>query len=351
MRALIIGADGQDGYYLREYLLSLGYEVVGVTRKKSGAGDLYSGDKDRAGYSNIYADLTDMPSLINAIADSGPDELYNLAGQSEIPLSWRQPLLTAEVNALGVMRLLETIRIVDPKIKLFQASSSELFGNDFGTICSEDTAFNPKNPYGVSKLFAHKCVTNYRDKYGLYACCGILFNHESPKRGAEYVTRKISRAAAEWAVKGKTPLLLGNLDAVRDWGSADDYVRAMWMLMQQDEPEDFVIATGVPHTVRDFVSAAFQVLGTNIVWDGKEFDEVGIDADSGQILVRVDPALFRFPRRDCILGDPRKAREKLGFTPGRSFSQLVEWMVKSDFEQLTGGANEGSDYSRCRGTL
>lgn len=336
MRALIIGADGQDGYYLREFLLGLGYEVTGVTRKKSVAGDSYSADEKRDKYNSIFADLTDMSSLINAVLDSGPDEIYNLAGQSEIPLSWRQPLLTAEVNALGVMRILETIRIINPKIKMFQASSSELFGNDSKTICSEDTPFNPKNPYGISKLFAHKCVTNYRDRYGLYACCGILFNHESPKRSVDFVTRKISKAAAEWALGKKEPLYLGNLDAVRDWGSADDYVRAMWMLMQQEKAEDYVIATGIPHTVRDFVSTAFQVLGTKIIWDGKEFDEVGVDADSGQILVRVNPALFRFPREDSILGNPRKVREKLGFRPERTFEQLVRWMVKNDLSVLTG---------------
>lgn len=337
MRALVIGADGQDGYYLCEYLLSLGYEVTGVTRKKSVAGSHFPAYEKRERYNSVYADLTDMPSIINAVREAGPEEIYNLAGQSEIPLSWRQPLLTADVNALGVMRLLETIRIVDPGIKLFQASSSELFGNDPQTAFTENTPFDPRNPYGVSKLFAHQCVRNYRDKYGLYACCGILFNHESPKRGLEYVTRKISRAAAQWAAGKKAPLLLGNLDAVRDWGSADDYVRAMWLLLQQEQPEDYVIATGVPHTVRDFATAAFQVVGTRLAWEGKDFDEVGVDMDSGQVLVRVDPALFRTPRQDRILGDPRKAREKLGFKPERTFSQLVEWMVKSDFALLAGG--------------
>lgn len=336
MRALIIGADGQDGYYLKEHLLGLGYEVLGVTRKKSVINDGYGSNNIFRGYYNIYADLTDMSSLINAVMDSNPDEIYNLAGQSEIPLSWRQPILTAEVNAIGVMRILEAIRVVNPQIKLFQASSSEIFGNSFQERCTENTLFAPNNPYGISKLFAHRCVVGYREKYGLFACCGIMFNHESPKRSIDFVTRKISSAAAEWAVGRKNPLFLGNLNAVRDWGYAGDYVRAMRLLLQQETPEDVIIATGESHSVREFATAAFRHCGIELEWSGAGVDETAVDRTTGETVVKVDGSLIRYPLEDRIECDPQRLYSDIGFECKYSFEGLVGMMVDYDIDLLRG---------------
>lgn len=335
MKALIIGVDGQDGYYLQNYLHENGYEVFGVARKKSAPYHATAAE-DETSYHQIYADLHDLSSLMNAVTEAEPDEIYNLAGQSEIPLSWRQPVLTAEVNALGVMRVLEAIRIIDPGIRFFQASSSELYGDSRDKICTEETPFKPRNPYGTAKLFAHNCVENYREKYGIYACCGILFNHESPRRGLTFVTRKITTSAARIYLGRQDVLELGNLDAVRDWGSAEDYVRAMWLMLQQEKAKDYVIATGEPHTVRDFVSTAFRTLGIALAWEGAGFEEVGRDKKSGRTLVRVNPALYRMPREDRIVGDPRRARAELGFRPAHTFESLVEEIVRSDLALLAG---------------
>lgn len=334
MKALIIGIDGQDGYYLRNYLCGIGYEVFGVVRKKSAPYHTAIEESEK-NYRQIFADLHDLSSLINAITEAEPDEIYNLAGQSEIPLSWRQPVLTAEVNALGVMRLLEAIRILDPKIRFFQASSSELYGDSGGVACTEETPFRPRNPYGSAKLFAHNCVENYREKYGLYACCGILFNHESPRRGIEFVTRKITTAAARIYLGLQEVLELGNLDAVRDWGSAEDYVRVMHLMLRQEKAKDYVIATGEPHTVREFVTTAFRALGVTLDWKGVDFEEVGRDGKNGRILVRVNPALYRLPKEDRILGDPQKARRELGFHPEHTFESLIGEIVRSDMALLT----------------
>lgn len=333
MKALIIGVDGQDGYYLQNYLHDIGYEVFGVARKKSAP--YYAAiAEDKKDYHQIFADLHDLSSLMNAVTEAEPDEIYNLAGQSEIPLSWRQPVLTADVNALGVMRLLEAIRIINPGIRFFQASSSELYGDSRGVACTEETPFKPRNPYGAAKLFAHNCVENYREKYGIYACCGILFNHESPRRGLTFVTRKITTAVARIYLGRQDVLELGNLDAVRDWGSAEDYVRAMWLMLQQEEAKDYVIATGVPHTVRDFASVAFRTLDINLAWEGTSLEEVGRDRESGRILVRVNPALYRLPKEDCIVGDPQKVRTELDFHPEHTFESLVEEIVRSDLALL-----------------
>ncbi len=333
MKALIVGSDGQDGYYLSKYLRGIGYEVYGVVRKKTVGHqdtDLNSAQK----YHQIYADLTDFSSLINAVGEACPDEIYNLAGQSEIPLSWRQPSLTAEVNALGVIRLLETIRLVNPSIRFFQASSSEMFGGSSSQALNEKSLFQPRNPYGTSKVFAHWCVDNYRTKYGLFACCGILFNHESPRRGQEFVTRKISMAAAKIHLGKQDYLSLGNLGAIRDWGHAADYVRGMHLLLQQDAPQDYVIATGIPHSVRDFAAAAFRAVGREIVWQNCGLDEAGFDARTGEQLVCVDPALFRFPAEDCIMGDSSKIRRELNFHCQYTFEQLVREMVERDVALL-----------------
>lgn len=329
MKALIIGVDGQDGYYLRNYLHEVGYEVFGVVRKKS-APYYAAVTEEKENYHQIYADLHDLSSLMNAVAESEPDEIYNLAGQSEIPLSWRQPVLTAEVNALGVMYLLEAIRLINPGIRFFQASSSELYGDSTGVVCTEETPFRPRNPYGTAKLFAHNCVANYREKYGIYGCCGILFNHESPRRGLTFVTRKITMAAAARVAGHRVPLLLGNLTAVRDWGYAGDYVRAMWLLLQQKEPKDVVIGTGEAHTVRDFASVAFACAGFPLEWDGAGTDERAYLKDSGQVAVKVDPALVREPLEDKILCDPTMLYKECGFQREFSFVDLVDMMVKHD---------------------
>lgn len=330
MKALIVGEDGQDGYYLREYLLDIGYTVFGVTRKKSLPYRDEIQEEKPGRYNQIYADMNDFSSLLNAVIDVQPDEIYNLAGQSEIPLSWRQPLLTAEVNALGVMRLLESIRIVNPEIHFFQASSSELYGDSTGVLCTEKTPFCPRNPYGTAKLFAHHCVRNYREKYGIYACCGIMFNHESPRRRSEFVTRKITKAAASWATGCEKPLQLGNLKAVRDWGYAGDYVRAMWLLLQGQTPEDVVIATGEAHTVKEFADAAFSCAGIPLEWIGTGFEEHAVLKSNGKIAIQVNPSLVREPLEDKILADPSKLYQEYGFSRDYSFEQLIALMVKQD---------------------
>lgn len=333
MRALIFGSDGQDGYYLARFLLTQGYQVFGVVRKKT----RYQQDTQLMSlenYHQIFADLTDFSSIISAIMEAQPDEIYNLAGQSEIPISWRQPSLTAEVNALGVVRILEAIRIVNQSIRFFQASSSEMFGNNRDIPLNESSALQPRNPYGTSKVFAHWTVGNYRTQYQLYACSGILFNHESPQRGPEFVTRKISKAVAEIKLGLRERLELGDIYAVRDWGHAADYVRAMWMMLQQPQPGDYVIASGVGHTVKEFAQIAFQTAGINLVWEGSGIGEVARDAATGNVVVKIDPKLHRNIADDRIVGNPTRAREELGFVPEYSFESLIEEIVLSDLKRL-----------------
>lgn len=337
MRALIVGVDGQDGYFLSEYLLESGYEVYGVVRKKAVPAETNFIQHASEQYHRIYADLNDFSSLLSAISETRPDEIYNLAGQSEIPLSWKQPLLTAEVNALGVLRLLEAIRVVDPKhIRFFQASSSEMFGNSEGLACNEDSPMRPRNPYGSAKLFAHNCVANYRSQHGIYACSGIMFNHESPRRSPDFVTRKITMAAAAAAVEREehAVLSLGNLSAVRDWGCALDYVRAMWALLQRDKPQDVVIATGEPHTVRDFATEAFYCAGRPIFWEGEGLDETARFFDTGELAIRVDPAFVRYPLNDKIISDPKKLYEEFGFKRNYDFHALIDLMVQHDIRLI-----------------
>lgn len=332
-RALITGVEGQDGYYLSRFLAERGYEVYGTVRKKA-RHEITAFDREAEPYRRIDADMTEFSGLYRCIDEVRPDEVYNLAGLSEIPASWRQPVLTAEVNATGVLRLLEAIHLCAPGARFLQSSTSEIFARSDRPL-SEGSALATRNPYGTAKLYGQWITTNYRESYGMFACSAILFNHESPRRGVDFVTRKITASVARIHLGRQDVLTLGNLDAVRDWGSADDYVRAMWMILQEPEPDDFVIATGVAHTVRDFVTAAFGVLGTRLCWEGEGFDEVGVDARSGRVLVRVDPALFRYPREDRIVGDPAKARDKLGFRPARSFEGMVEWIVRNDLSILT----------------
>lgn len=315
-RAVITGVTGQDGSYLAELLLERGYEVVGVTRRLS-APNHWRIEHLLDRIELRPADLLDQLSLIRLIEDVRPHELYNLAAMSFVPASWDQPLLTGEYNAQGVTRVLEAVRRVDTSIRVYQASSSEMFGKVRETPQTEATPFYPRSPYGVSKVFAHYVTVNYRESHGLFAVSGILFNHESPRRGLEFVTRKVSRGAARIKRGLADTLSLGNLDARRDWGFAGDYVRAMWLMLQQDEADDYVIATGKSHSVRELVETAFSHAGL----DWREH-------------VRTDPALLRPAEVDHLIGDPAKAETALGWRPGVDFEGLVRMMVDADLERI-----------------
>jgi GDPmannose 4,6-dehydratase len=316
-RALITGITGQDGSYLAELLLEQGYEVFGTIRRLS-APNSWRIDHLIDRLTLRPADLLDQLSLLRVIDEVRPHEIYNLAAMSFVPASWDQPMLTGEFNAQGVTRLLDAVRQVDPAIRFYQASSSEMFGKVREVPQTETTPFYPRSPYGVSKVFAHHITVNYRESYGLFAVSGMLFNHESPRRGLEFVTRKVSDGVARIKLGLTDSLLIGNLDAHRDWGFAGDYVRAMWVMLQQPEPDDYVIATGVSHSVRELVEIAFR--------------HVGLDWEH---FVRVDPKLLRPAEVDHLLGDASKARARLGWTPRVNFTQLVEMMVDADLERLS----------------
>lgn len=311
-RALITGVSGQDGSYLAELLLEKGYRVFGAIRRSSNE-NLHRIEHLLSDIELVQADLLDQQSLITMLRRARPHEVYNLAAQSYVPLSWEQPMLTAEFNAVGVARLLEAVRLVDPSIRFYQASSSEMFGKVREVPQNEHTPFHPRSPYGVAKAYGHYITVNYRESYGLFACSGILFNHESPRRGKEFVTRKISDAVARIKLGLQNELRLGNLAARRDWGYAKDYVLAMWLMLQQDEPDDFVVATGEDHSVEEFAALAFGHVGL----DWRDY-------------VRVDPALLRPAEVDHLIGDASKARRKLGWTPTVSFPELVQLMVEAD---------------------
>jgi GDPmannose 4,6-dehydratase len=316
-RALITGITGQDGSYLAELLLERGYEVFGMTRRASTENvDRIAHLVDRVNL--VQGDLLDPPSLVSALRTAEPHEVYNLAAQSFVPTSWNQPVLTAEFTGIGVTRMLEAVRAVDPDTRFYQASSSEMFGKVREVPQNEQTPFYPRSPYGVAKTYGHYITVNYRESYGLYAVCGILFNHESPRRGLEFVTRKISDGVARIKLGLADELRLGNLDAERDWGYAGDYVEAMWLMLQQDEPEDYVVATGVTHSVREFAAIAFE--------------HVGLEADR---FVRSDPEFMRPAEVDQLVGDASKAREQLGWEPKHSFGDLVEMMVDTDLGRLS----------------
>ncbi|MDQ0284961.1 GDPmannose 4,6-dehydratase [Desulfofundulus luciae] len=311
-RALITGITGQDGSYLAEFLLEKGYRVYGLVRRSS-VGNLERIKHLEKDLRLIPGDLTDQNSLIAALVEARPDEVYNLAAQSFVGVSWQQPVLTAQVTALGVTRMLEAIRTVNPRIRFFQASSSEMFGRVQETPQSENTPFYPRSPYGVAKVYGHYITVNYRESYGLFACSGILFNHESPRRGLEFVTRKVSDGVARIKLGLAGELRLGNLESRRDWGYAGDYVQAMWLMLQQDEPDDYVIATGETHSVRELVEIAFSHAGL----DWRKY-------------VVVDPRLYRPAEVDLLQGDYSKARSKLGWEPRVSFPELVRMMVDAD---------------------
>ena len=319
-RALITGITGQDGSHLADLLLEKGYEVFGMVRRSSTESfERISHLVDRV--TLVQADLLDQPSLVGAIEEAQPAEIYNLAAQSFVPTSWKQPVLTAEFTAVGVTRMLEAMRRVDPSIRFYQASSSEMFGKVREVPQTETTPFYPRSPYGVAKVYGHFITVNYRESYGLFAVSGILFNHEGPRRGLEFVTRKISDGVARIKLGLADELRLGNLDAKRDWGYAGDYVEAMWMMLQADEPEDYVVATGEEHSVREFAEIAFE--------------HAGIDMDRHVV---VDPAFLRPAEVDHLVGDATKARTKLGWESRVSFRELAEMMVDADIERLTATA-------------
>ena len=341
--ALITGITGQDGSYLAEFLLDKGYEVHGIIRRSSSFNtariehlylDEWVRDMHRRRLLTLhYGDMTDSSSLIRIIGEVRPDEIYNLAAQSHVKVSFDVPEYTADVDATGTLRLLEAIRILglEKQCRVYQASTSELFGKVRQVPQNEDTPFYPRSPYAVAKMYSFWIMKNYRESYGMYTANGILFNHESPRRGENFVTRKITLAAARIAHKRQDKLYLGNLDALRDWGYAADYVECMWLILQQPQPDDFVIATGEYHTVRDFTTRAFARAGINLRWEGSGLDEKGIDTDTGRTLVEVDPRFFRPAEVEQLLGDPSKARTTLGWNPRKtSFQALVDMMVDAD---------------------
>ncbi|ERK32164.1 GDP-mannose 4,6-dehydratase [Clostridium intestinale] len=330
-RALISGITGQDGSYLAELLIDKGYEVYGLIRRKSVVdyGNV-NHIKDKIKF--IYADLTDMVSLINAVKIANPDEVYNLAAQSFVGTSWEQPHATADIDGIGVLNFLEALKILKPNTKFYQASTSEMFGQVQAVPQSETTPFYPRSPYGVAKLYGHWITKNYRESYNMFACSGILFNHESERRGKEFVTRKITDAVARIKLGLQDTLELGNLDAKRDWGHSSDYVKAMWLMLQQEQPEDYVIATGETHKVREFVELAFKYVDIQIKWVGANEDEVGLDAKTGKVIVKVNPNFYRPAEVELLLGDPTKARKELGWKLDITFDELVNRMISNDLE-------------------
>jgi len=336
--AVITGITGQDGSYLAELLLEKGYAVHGIARRTSQFNrdriELARSEARAAGavYDLHYGDLGDSSSLNRILAETGPDEVYNLAAQSHVAVSFQQPEYTADVDATGVLRLLEGVRVNGLGARFYQASTSELYGQVVETPQSETTPFHPRSPYGVAKLYGYWIVRNYRESYGIHASNGILFNHESERRGENFVTRKITLGLAHVKLGLQDRLSLGNMDAKRDWGHAKDYVEAMWRILQQDEPDDYVIATGETHSVREFVEAAGAAADMEIEWTGEGLDEVGRDRSTGKIVVDVDPRFYRPAEVEILLGDPTKAKKTLGWEPKISFAALAEMMMRADLE-------------------
>lgn len=342
-KALITGITGQDGSYLAEFLLDKGYEVHGIMRRSSSFNtgriehlyiDKYIEDMhNKKNFYLHYGDMTDSTNVIALIQKIKPDEIYNLAAQSHVKVSFETPEYTANVDALGTLRILEAIRLLGLDSKFYQASTSELYGLVQEVPQNENTPFYPRSPYGVAKLYGFWITKNYREAYNIFASNGILFNHESPRRGETFVTRKITLAAARIKLGKQKKLYLGNLDTKRDWGHAKDYVQSMWLILQNDEPTDFVIATGENHTVREFCQLAFNEVGINLHWEGEGINEKGFDSESGELIVEVDPNYFRPTEVDQLLGDPSKAIEKLGWNPTQTpFEKLVKEMVQEDLK-------------------
>ncbi len=339
-KAFITGITGQDGSYLAELLLDKGYEVHGVIRRAStfntGRIDHIYQDphvKDQTLFLH-YGDMVDASNLSRLVEDIEPDEIYNLAAQSNVAVSFEQPEYTADVDGLGTLRLLDSIREARVDTRIYQASTSELYGKVHEVPQDEETPFHPRSPYGCAKLYAYWITKNYREAYDMFACNGILFNHESPRRGKRFVTRKITRAVARIKGGEQEKLYLGNLDAKRDWGYAPEYVKAMWLVLQQDEPDDYVIATGETHSVREFATLAFQQADYDLVWEGEGTEEEGIDKETGNVLVEVDPAYYRPAEVDLLVGNSDKAKEKLEWEPEITFNKLVKIMVQAELEQI-----------------
>ena len=334
-KALITGIRGQDGAYLSKLLLEKGYEVYGADRR---SGDSSLWRLKELGIDgkikHIYMDLLEYSNIVEVIREIKPDEIYNLAAQSFVAASFKQPILTSEINAIGVLRILEAVRVFSPKTKVYQASTSEMYGKVQSIPQNEKTPFYPRSPYAVSKLFAHWISLNYREAYDLFICSGILFNHESPLRGIEFVTRKISYTVARIACGFDEKLILGNLDSKRDWGYAKEYVYGMYLMMQHERPDDYILATGETHTVREFVENAFNVVGIEIVWEGKGVDEKGYDKKTGKLLVEVSKDFYRPSEVDILIGDATKAFEVLKWKADVKFNELVKIMVEADLERI-----------------
>lgn len=337
--ALITGITGQDGSYLAEFLLNRGYEVHGVVRRSSSFNTwridhLYKDIHEAENFFLHYGDLTDGTSVIRLMREINPDEVYNLAAQSHVKVSFEAPEYTANSDGLGVLRVLEAIKLLDmiDKVKIYQASTSELYGLVQETPQTEKTPFYPRSPYAVAKLYAYWIMKNYREAYNIFACNGILFNHESPRRGQTFVTRKITMALCKIKLGEQEKLYLGNIDSKRDWGYAKEYVESMWLMLQQEKPDDYVVATGETHTVREFVEESCKVLGMDIVWEGKGLEEKGIDKKTHKTIVEIDPLYFRPTEVELLLGDASKAKRVLGWEPKTKFRDLVKIMVDSDWE-------------------
>lgn len=328
-KALITGITGQDGSYLAELLLEKGYDVYGIIRRKSKV-DYGNIEHLKDKVKLIYADMTDLTSLIKAVETSQPDEVYNLAAQSFVAVSWDNPTATAEINAVGVVNILEAIRLIKPDARFYQASTSEMFGLVQETPQTENTPFYPRSPYGVAKLYGHWITKNYRESCNMFACSGILFNHESERRGKEFVTRKITDAAARISLGIQDHVELGNLDAKRDWGHSKDYVNAMWLMLQQDKPDDYVIATNETRSVREFVEIAFKAAGIEIEWRGADIDTIGVNKSNGKTVVKINPKFFRPAEVQLLLGNPEKAERNLGWKRSISFDEMVSRMVEND---------------------
>ena len=341
-RALITGVTGQDGSYLAELLLEKGYEVYGLVRRKSKLefGNL-EGLEAKEKIHFIFGDITDLSAMINAVKESQPDEVYNLAAQSFVAQSFKEPVASANITGIAATNILEAIRTVKPDARYYQASTSEMFGGcledqgDGFDGYTEESFFHPRSPYGVAKLYAHWITRNYREGYNMFACSGILFNHESERRGHEFVTRKITDAVARIKLGVQNHLELGNMDAFRDWGHSKDYVNAMWLMLQQEKPADYVIATHETHTVREFVELSFAEVGMDIVWEGEGVDEVGKDVATGKVVVKINPKFYRPAEVDLLLGNPTKAEKELGWRREISFRELVARMVKNDLQLVS----------------
>jgi GDPmannose 4,6-dehydratase len=339
-KALITGITGQDGSFLAELLLEKGYEVHGIIRRASTFNTqridhIYQDPHEENVRLKLhYGDMTDSSNLSRLVEKINPDEIYNLAAQSHVGTSFEIPEYTTDVDAMGTLRLLDAIKEAEVECKFYQASTSELYGKVQEVPQTEKTPFYPRSPYAAAKLYAYWIVKNYREAYDLFAVNGILFNHESPRRGKRFVTRKITRAVARITKGRQDKIYLGNMNAKRDWGYAKDYVKMMWMMLQHDNPEDYVIATGETHTVREFVETAFKHVDVEIEWQGEGVDETGIDKDTGKVLVEVDPKYFRPTEVDLLIGDPSKAKEELGWEPEVKFKELVQLMVQSDLEAI-----------------